>query len=226
MKHSGLLIVGRVIAGHPVGKKEGFFSPEIYRQLRKEISPELYKHCQETARTAVRLAVRYSVDGQKAWLAGMLHDYAREWSFPKLREYIRRNRLPIPSAGGKIAGLLHAYVGADAALRRWGITDSGVRNAIRRHTIGAVRMTRLDKIIYVADYIEPTRKLPRVKEIRRLAGKDLDQALLLVLKQKMLYLIKKGVSIFPYTLKVWNYYQEKGGHKTKEVFLPFVRVGR
>lgn len=200
----------KVIAGYLVGvEKENIFRRKISRQLRKELSPALYKHCQGTARTAVRLAVRYSAEVQKAWLAGMLHDYAREW-FPKmLSDYLRQNRVRVSPEAKKISGLWHAYVGADLALRRWGIGDSAIRQAIRRHTTGALRMTLLDKIVYVADYIEPHRKLPGAVGIRRLASKNLDRAVLSVLKQKMLYLIDKEFSIFPLSAKVWNYYQKK-----------------
>lgn len=200
----------KAIAGHPVGgEKEDTFRRRISRQLRRELSPALYEHCRGTARTAVRLAVRYAAEVQKAWLAGMLHDYAREWSSKILREYLQKNHVRLPSEAKKISGLWHAYVGADLALRRWGIRDSAIGRAIRRHTTGAVRMTLLDKIIYVADYIEPHRKLPKVAEIRRLASKNLDQAVVLVLKQKMLYLIDKEFYIFPSSLKIWNYYQKK-----------------
>ena len=106
--------------------------------------------------------------------------------------------------------LLHAKVGSFLAMERYGVRDKDVINAILNHTTGRPGMTKLEKIIYIADYIEPNRKhAPNLSEIRKLAFIDLDRALMRILEDTLSYLETLKSDIDPMTKKTYEYYREE-----------------
>lgn len=102
--------------------------------------------------------------------------------------------------------LWHAPVGAYLVENEVGIHDRDVLQAIRYHTSGRPHMSLLEKIIYVADYIEPGRQFPGVDEVREVADNDLNEALLLSIQNSIIFLVKKKRAVFPLTLQTYNYF--------------------
>ena len=130
---------------------------EIKEKLKESLSKSRYEHTLGVANTATCLAMRYEYDLEKAYLAGLLHDCAKATpDKDKLRE-CRENNIPITRQEELLPHLLHAKLGEFKAKNEYGIDDPEILNAIKFHTTGRVNMSLLEKIIFVADYIEPGR---------------------------------------------------------------------
>lgn len=177
---------------------------EIVAELAKRLSPKRLNHSIGVSQTAEELAVHFHCDREKAKLAGLLHDVARE--VPK------NELLPRTQAFGIVVNdieeaepvLLHAPLGARLAQTEFGIDDAEILQAIILHTTGGKGMTILDKIIYLADVIEPGRSFKGVNQIRKVARIDLDKALLAAIDQSLDYLIKGCGVIHPATIAARN----------------------
>ncbi len=157
------------------------------------------------ARTAERLARRYGVASAKARVAAMLHDIAREWTADRLLAYARRHGLRISDAELKTPILLHAPVAAHIARERFGVDDPQMLLAIKRHTVAEPGMSDLEKIIYIADTIEPSRSFEEREPIAAAADRSLDEGLKLCIKSSMEYLTERGIPIPPQTLALYNH---------------------
>lgn len=149
--------------------------------MRRRLSAGRFAHVLAVAETAARLAERFGADVDKAWLAGLLHDYARELPLADMRRLAAAHgvlaRVAEPSAA-----LLHAPLGAALLPLELGVADPEVLRAVALHTTGDAAMTALDKVVYLADYIEPGRCFPGVEAVRSLAARDLDAAVLAALR--------------------------------------------
>ncbi|WHX47809.1 bis(5'-nucleosyl)-tetraphosphatase (symmetrical) YqeK [Paenibacillus woosongensis] len=153
--------------------------------------------------SAVALARRYGEDPQRADLAALLHDVAKYWPIEQQEAVIRDHQLNMELLDYD-KQLLHAEVGAYVAQQDYGVEDTGVIDAIRYHTSGRIGMTKLDKIICLADYIEPGRDFPGVNRIRELAEHSLEEALVAGLDSTISFLIEKQKRIFPTTVLARN----------------------
>ena len=134
-------------------------------------------HVLGTEQEAVRLAVRYGADVEKARRAALLHDCTKRLSKKEHLELCRQYGIPLDDVERKAGSLLHAKTGAEEARRVFGVDDE-IYGAIRYHTTGRAHMTLLEKIIYLADYIEPSRDFPGVEKLRKACYEDLDKGLL------------------------------------------------
>lgn len=187
------------------------------RRLRKKIEKvqdaKRYEHTLGVAYTAAALAMRFGAPIQDAQTAGLLHDCAKCLSDEKRLALCEKNDIPITEVERRNPFLLHAKIGAFLARRKYGVRDEDILNAVQYHTTGREEMSLLEKIIFVADYIEPGRKqAPNLAEIRRLSFEDLDAALLKILEDTMDYLKNAGGEVDSMTEKTWRYYrsQKKG----------------
>jgi predicted HD superfamily hydrolase involved in NAD metabolism len=158
-----------------------------------------YRHVLGVARTAERLARRYGADPARARIAAMLHDIARMWKTDQLLAYMREHRLPVSAAERDAPALLHARIGAHIARERFSIDDPLVLAAIERHTVAVPGMSDLDKILYIADTIEPSRAFAAQQELAAKADRSLDEGLLACIKASMEYLQSKGIPVAPQT---------------------------
>ena len=156
------------------------------------------------ARTAERLARRYGVSTHKARVAAMLHDIARMWTKEQLLEYARRNRMAISDAEREAPVLLHARIGAHIARQQFGVNDPQMLLAIERHTIAVPGMSDLEKILYIADTIEPSRSFPQRAALAAAADRSLNEGLLECVKASMEYLTACGIAISPPTQTLYN----------------------
>ena len=182
----------------------------IKKKLRGLLSEKRYEHCLAVAKTAVRLAKIHSADPKKAETAGLLHDCAKRMSNEVLLACSKRLKLPVDKVESLQPKLLHSFVSAYTAKKDFGIKDKDTLNAIAHHTSGRIKMSKLEKIVYISDHIEPGRKYRNVSKMRAAAKKNLDRAIVLVSSEMMKYLLQKGVPIFAQTLMTRNYYLNNG----------------
>lgn len=183
---------------------------KIRRKLMTELDTERYEHTLGVMYTAASMAMRYDEDVEKALLAGLLHDCAKCISGENKIKLCNKYHLSVSEVEKKNPSLLHAKLGAFLAAKKYHIKDKDVINAIASHTTGCPNMTLLDKIIYIADYIEPGRKeLPNMAEVRKLAFTDINECLYRILEDSLVYLKSKNISVDPMTEKTYLYYKNK-----------------
>jgi predicted HD superfamily hydrolase involved in NAD metabolism len=139
----------------------------------------------------------------------LLHDCANCYSPEEQLRLCKKNHIATTAAEKSNPGLLHAKLGAYFAEKKYGVTDANVLHAIQVHTTGAPGMNTLDKILYIADYIEPGRyKADNLPEVRRLAFVNLDETMLKILSDTLEYLEKRGGTIDPMTQLTYEYYKK------------------
>lgn len=185
---------------------------QLETELKKVLKQKRYEHTLGVRYTAASMAMRYGYDIRKAELAGLLHDCAKGFSEEELLAMAEKHEIVVTPSERKAPYLLHAKVGAFLAEHTYGVTDEEVLEAIRYHTTGKPDMTLLEKIIFIADYIEPNRKMIEgLSESRRLAFEDLDQAMYHILANTLAYLQKKNDSdsIDATTKSAYEYYRNK-----------------
>lgn len=175
----------------------------LLARVRAQMHDKRYQHTLGVAETARQLAIRFGADPEKAELAGFLHDYCKCWPIDKMHDILVRHDLPQELLQGE-KELWHAFAGAIVIQTEIGVTDPEILQAVRYHTTGRVGMTLLEKVVCVADYIEPNRQYPGVEQIRDLAQKDLDTALSVALGGTIQFLIEKQKTVFPLTLMAYN----------------------
>lgn len=173
------------------------------QEVQMHMSEKRFKHVLGVEEAAVALAEKYGASPEKASIAALTHDYAKERPDEEFQLVIRRDGFDLDLLNWNNA-IWHGIVGADFVQRELGIDDEEILNAIRLHTTGAAEMTLLDKIIYVADYIEPGRDFPGVKEAREIAMTDLDGAVAYETKHTLAHLIETEKPIYPKTIETYN----------------------
>lgn len=178
------------------------------QQLIKEKLPEKrYNHSLRVAETAVKLAEIYDGDQHKAELAGILHDFCKYDDLGSMYQIVREYELDneLLSFGGEI---LHGPVCAAIMKHKYHIDDEEVLLAIKNHTTGRRQMTKTEKIVFIADYIEPGRTIPGVEDIRDMAYNQgsLDKTIYEISKRTVLFLIQKDITVFNATIDCLNYY--------------------
>ena len=183
---------------------------DLKKDLKKEMDDSRFEHTLGVMYTCSALAMRYSYDLEKAMLAGLLHDCAKCMSNEKRLSICKKHNISINKIERKNPFLLHAKVGSYVAMQKYHVHDSDTINAILNHTTGRPDMSLLEKIIYVADYIEPGRKqAPNLTEIRQLAFSDLDEALFRILEDTLVYLRTVDGDVDPMTQKTYEFYKAK-----------------
>jgi predicted HD superfamily hydrolase involved in NAD metabolism len=178
---------------------------EIIQWLKARLDPDLYRHSIATQEMAADLADIYSVNSHKATIAGLLHDCAKGLSHEELLLNANRHNIPLDEIRMMQPGLLHAPVGAKIAQEELGITDSEILHAIEVHNTGSAGMSRLDKVLYLADAAEPNRTYPGVEQIRKLAfSGNLDDALLGTMDMKICHVIERRRMLHPFSVDARN----------------------
>ena len=156
--------------------------------------------------TAAALAMRYQADVTDAQIAGLLHDCAKCLTDEKRVSICEKHQIPMTDIERRNPLLLHAKVGEFLAKDKYGITNPDILTAIRFHTTGRENMSLLERIVFVADYIEPGRRqAPNLTEIRQLAFTDLDAAMLKILEDTLSYLKATGGELDPMTEITYEY---------------------
>ena len=182
---------------------------ELDAEMKKELKPSRYTHTIGVAHMAYDLAIKWNYPALNAMAAGMLHDCAKCISDEKRINVCEKNNIPISDIEYKYPHLLHSKVGAFYAGSKYDIDDKQIKHAIEVHTTGCTAMSLLDKIIFVADYIEPGRdKQPRLDLIRSTAFSDLDLCVYLILEDSVNYLNTNPDMVDPTTIDTFKYYKK------------------
>lgn len=181
---------------------------EIRKKVKKNLDKERYEHTKGVMYTAGCLAMAYEYPIDKAMIAGLLHDCAKCIPNDEKIKMCENNHILINSIERENPGLLHAKLGEYLAETKYKITDPDILHSIKVHTTGEPAMNVLDKIIYIADYIEPRRdQAPRLEYIRKIAFEDLDLCVSEILHDTLHFLNNRKGSIDPVTKKTFDYYQ-------------------
>lgn len=182
---------------------------EIKKDLKKRLSHDRYHHTIRVCETAVELAVLYDESVEDATIAALLHDYSKCLDKKQYMQIIKKNNLDIDSIIENELGLAHGLISEHFAKEKYKIKNKNILNAIRHHTFGRPQMSKLEKIIYLADYIELGRSFEGVEEIRKATFEDLDKGMILALESSIKYVNKKGEILHPLTVETKNYLLNK-----------------
>ncbi|MBB6020462.1 putative HD superfamily hydrolase involved in NAD metabolism [Paenibacillus sp. JGP012] len=172
---------------------------ELIQAVSSQMPAKRWKHTQGVMESAVILAEKYGADPVKADVAAILHDVAKYWPVAEMEAVIRDNGLNIELLSHD-KQLWHSEVGAFVAERDYGVSDSEIINAIRWHTSGRVGMSLLDKVVCLADYIEPGRDFPGVEHIREQAQRSLEEGLIAGFDSTISLLLSQRRVIYPLTV--------------------------
>lgn len=179
------------------------------KKLSKYIDEERLEHTKGVRYTCACLAMAYGVDLEKAQIAGLLHDCAKCIPNKKKLKMCEEHNIPVSEFEKEHPFLLHAKLGAYLAEKKYDIQDKEILNSIRYHTTGHPDMSVLEKIVYIADYIEPMRyKAFNLSEIRKLAFTDLDECMYKILKDTLEYLNGSSDEIDYATVEAYGFYHK------------------
>ncbi len=176
---------------------------DILPLIKKNLSKERYEHSLRVIETAKKLAEIHRVDIDKVELASALHDYSKCEEETYLKQYIIDHNIDSDLLNYN-KELWHSHVGAHYAQFTLGISDHSTLNAIKYHTTGRAHMDEIELVVFIADFIEPARKIPGIDIIRDMAKKDLHEAALLIFKASLPYLISLEAIVYPGTIEAYN----------------------
>lgn len=176
-------------------------SPEWFRWAEEEVRARLdaprFHHTMGVVISAEELASQYGADPVKARAAALLHDVAKGYGRERLLKEALEFGIVLSDIERRAPSLIHAPLGAEVARREFGVGDPDILAAVRYHTTGRAGMSLLEKVVFLADYVEPGRTHPGVERVREAARHDLDRAALLALDQTIVYLVERGELIAP-----------------------------
>jgi predicted HD superfamily hydrolase involved in NAD metabolism len=190
---------------------------EIASFVKNRINEKRFEHSLNTANEAAALARMYGADENKAYLAGLLHDVAKGLPASALESIAAESGVEIDEYESSNPELIHGKIGAAIVSRELGINDEEILSAIRWHTTGHKNMSLLEKIIYLADIIEPGRNFPETDALRLLAHKDIDEAMLKGLEHVMEFVNKKGLTLHPNSVEAFEDIKKSEGRNQFEV---------
>lgn len=189
---------------------------KLEKKLQKNLDTDRYAHTLGVMYTCTALAMVHDQDLEQAQAAGLMHDCAKCIPNKKKLKMCMDYHVPITDFEKTHPFLLHAKLGAFVAKTKYGISDEEVLSAITYHTTGKPEMTRLEKIVYIADYIEPMRdKAPNLAAVRKLAFQDLDECMYVILRDTLEYLEKNPKEIDNTTRDAYEYYKELHDKKSQ-----------
>lgn len=186
---------------------------ELEKLLQARLTNKRYKHVLRVEETAIELAEQYpEADVDKASIAALLHDYAKEDSENHLSEFKDYPGYD-PEWLNYGSAIWHGPLAAMIANTRFGVKDEDILQAVWSHTIGSYDMTLDQKILFIADYIEPGRDFKGVEQARDLAKTDLDAAVDFKIKQSIVHLVESGRQVYPETIAIYNDWVKKFSSK-------------
>lgn len=183
----------------------------IKNEIKLTLSEKRFEHSLRVEAEAVKLADTFGSDVEKAKVAAIAHDFAKSYSDNELIKASQKYGMNIDEIQYNFPQLLHGPVAAHICSEKFGINDMDILNAISNHTTGRKGMSLLEKIIYLADIIEPGRYFPGIDDIRKIALNDIDNALLLACNSTLVYIINENYLIHPLTIELRNSILLKGG---------------
>lgn len=197
---------------------------EMLYYLQVNLSEKRLRHSISVSETAVALATKHGEDIEKSRIAGLVHDCAKNMKSSELIKMASEHGIYIDEVSQHNPSILHGLVGSIIAREVMGICDQDILSAITYHTTGREGMSLLEKIIYIADYIEPLRKISGIEELRSLSYVDLDKAVIKSLENSIEYVISKNELLQLDTVGARNYlliqkrrWKDEGKGKQKKV---------
>ncbi len=181
----------------------------MQEQLKDYLTKDRFIHTQGVMYTAAALAMCHGYPIQKALAAGLLHDCAKCIPTHKKLKLCKKNHILLTKCEEENEALLHAKVGVYIARKKYDITDTEILSAIRYHTTGKPEMSVLEKIVYIADYMEPGRfKAKNLPVVRKLAFQDLDETMYIILRDTLTYLNGTQKPTDAMTEKAYEFYRQ------------------
>lgn len=191
---------------------------KMQKKLVKYLDEDRFAHTLGVMYTCASLAMVHGYDLEDAQVAGLLHDCAKCIPNKKKLKLCSQHNISVTAFEEEHPFLLHAKLGAYIARKKYDITDEEILSSITYHTTGRREMSLLEKIVYIADYIEPMRnKAPNLDKIRKLAFQDLDECLYEILKDTLEYLDENPQNVDNTTKEAFSYYKELHTNRNKEV---------
>ena len=185
---------------------------KIEEQLKSILTTDRYTHTLGVAYTSASMAMAYQGDMEQAYVAGLLHDCAKCIPDEEKIRTCDKNNIYLSDLERKNPYLIHSKLGSYLAQTEYGISDYQILSAIQYHTTGKPDMTLLEKIIFTADYIEPSRrKAPNLFEIRTKAFENIEKAMVIILRDTLKYLQDTSLEIDELTMQTYQYYLKKTG---------------
>lgn len=176
--------------------------------IKELLSDKRYVHCCGVASLSKKLAREIGADEEKAYFAGMVHDIAKEKSLDEMLRLCKEHNVSADGMEKSSAALLHAAAGV-AMLEEYGVSDKEILNAVRYHTVGRAEMSQLEKIVYLADMIEPSRNYDGVEVLRNSLKSGFDEAFKNALRCSVIWNMQKGKAVHSGTLYAWNELMER-----------------
>lgn len=178
---------------------------KIVNFIKKNLNEKRFMHSMGVSEVAVKLAKVYGEDVFKAKMAGLVHDCAKYMSGQQILDIMRECGEEIDIVSQKNPEIMHGFAGAYIAKNIMKINDQYILDAVTYHTTGRQNMTMLDKITYIADYIEPSRNFRGVNILRREAYNNIDKALIMAFDNTIRFVISKGELLHSRTIEARNY---------------------
>ena len=187
----------------------------ISNYIRDHLSEKRRIHTEGVRTTAIELARRYGADPEKAETAALFHDMFRGVDRDTLNRYVDELGLD-PGRYRDNPNLAHGKIAAEIMRRDYGITDPDIINAVRYHTTGRPGMSQLEKVVFIADAIEPSRDYPGVEELRKATWRDLDEVCLTALSRTSEYVMSRGIPLDEDTAEAEAYFRRLMENKNGE----------
>lgn len=195
---------------YPEALTHGLDRAALLNHLENRLDDARFQHCLRVEQTARELAKRFDEDVDRAGLAGLFHDYAKQIPVADYKHVIIEDGFD-PDLLQYGRGVWHGLVGTWFIQTEVGLTDHLILQAIQHHTTGDPAMSVLDQIVFVADFIEPARTLEAEQQARKAAATDIRQATYIELKNTLQYLIANDKLVYPQTLLTFNAFIPKEG---------------
>lgn len=200
-------------------RRYGLYGTAWIGWLKRRLKPARFAHTLEVSRLAGELAARHGLDPWKAQQAALLHDAGRAFSREGLCRYARQNSLRVPlrrEMERREPRLLHAFVAADLARRRFRVKDQSVLAAIADHTLGRPGMGKLSRLIYTADASSQDRGFPEARRIRAAALRDLEKGFLMAARNKLAWVKRSGGWLHPRGQATLLWAEQRAGLRIKD----------
>lgn len=177
---------------------------KVKTYLKSHLNEHRFLHSVSVAETAYELAIRFREDPDDAYLAGLLHDIAKEYDDDTILKLAKENNIRLTDEDINNPGVIHSYLGAIMAKKIFNVPDY-ICDAIKTHTLGDYMMTKLQKIIFISDFIEPKRKFIKdIPEVIEASKYSLEKCLELTYKRTIEYIKSKNQNIHPKTIEIYN----------------------
>lgn len=180
--------------------------------VKSKLDDKRYQHSLNVAKVAIKLANIYKADEEKAEIAAILHDNAKQLNYDEMVYYINKYNIKLKEIDLKSPQILHAYIGAYIAKEQFEI-DEDIFNSIYYHTVGRKNMSMLEKIIFISDVIEEDRIFEGVEELREMAYKDIDKSIIMSCDLTIKYVLSRGLLLHNNTVDLRNSLILNGGLK-------------